>query len=345
MGFKAGMTHVVREVERTGSKLHKKDVVEAVTVIECPAMVVVGIIGYTDSPKGLKSITTVWARNISDEMRRRYYKRWFKSEKKAFLKHMTDYDPAKLEEGLSRLAKYCSIIRVIAHTQPSLTGLTVRKAHVIEIQINGGANVSEKLEFAKGLMEQMVPLNSVFNENDMCDLIAINKGKGTQGVVKRWGVTRLPRKTHRGLRKVACIGAWHPARVGYQVARAGQMGFHHRSIINKKIYRLGAADDKRNASTPNDVTEKTITPMGGFKHFGEVKNDFMIVKGTVTGPVKGCVTIRRPLHPPTSRRALEPPNLKFIDTSSKLGSGRFQTSEEKANFFGPMKKKLAAAAS
>lgn len=51
----------------------------------------------------------------------------------------------------------------------------------------------------------------------------------------RWGVTRLPRKTHRGLRKVACVGAWHPARLQWSVARAGQHGFHHRTEINKKV--------------------------------------------------------------------------------------------------------------
>ena len=42
-------------------------------------------------------------------------------------------------------------------------------------------------------------------------------GKGFNGVVTRWGVTRLARKTHRGLRKVACIGSWHPARVSFHV--------------------------------------------------------------------------------------------------------------------------------
>ncbi len=61
------------------------------------------------------------------------------------------------------------------------------------------------------------------------------QGRGTEGVVTRWGVTRLPRKTHRGLRKVACVGAWHPARLQWSVARAGQMGFHHRTEINKKV--------------------------------------------------------------------------------------------------------------
>ena len=72
--------------------------------------------------------------------------------------------------------------------------------------------------------------------NEMIDTIAITRGHGVQGVIQRWGVTRLPRKTHRGLRKVACIGAWHPARVSWTVARAGQQGFHHRTEIDKKVH-------------------------------------------------------------------------------------------------------------
>ena len=40
------------------------------------------------------------------------------------------------------------------------------------------------------------------------------------------------------------------------------------------------------------------------------------------------------LLPEVSRRATEKIELKFIDTSSKFGHGRFQTSEEKAKFYG-----------
>ena len=58
------------------------------------------------------------------------------------------------------------------------------------------------------------------------------------GCTHRWGTTKLPRKTHKGLRKVACVGAWHPSRIQYTVARAGQKGYHHRTEINKKIYDL-----------------------------------------------------------------------------------------------------------
>ncbi len=81
------------------------------------------------------------------------------------------------------------------------------------------------------------------------------------GVTSRWGTKKLPRKTHKGLRKVACIGAWHPSRVSFSIARAGQKGYHHRTEINKKIYRIGEKDDAGNASTEFDPTVKHITPM------------------------------------------------------------------------------------
>ena len=59
-GFKAGMTHILREVEKPGSKLHKKEVIEAVSVIETPAMVCVGLVGYVETPRGLRTLGTVW---------------------------------------------------------------------------------------------------------------------------------------------------------------------------------------------------------------------------------------------------------------------------------------------
>lgn len=58
------------------------------------------------------------------------------------------------------------------------------------------------------------------------------------GVTSRWHTKKLPRKTHKGLRKVACIGAWHPARVGCSIARAGQKGYHHRTELNKKVCHI-----------------------------------------------------------------------------------------------------------
>jgi len=100
---------------------------------------------------------------------------------------------------------------------------------------------------------------------------------------------------------VACIGAWHPSRVQFTVARAGQKGYHHRTEINKKIYRMGKSclieEGKKNASTETDTTVKNINPMvrsylisktnchvqGGFPHYGLVNQDYLMIRGCCIG--------------------------------------------------------------
>jgi large subunit ribosomal protein L3e len=217
-----------------------------------------------------------------------------------------------------------------------------KKANIKEIQINGGTS-EQKVDFAVNLFEKEVAVSSVFNQDEMIDIIGSSRGRGFNGVITRWGCSRLVRKSHRGLRKVACIGTWHPARVQFQVPRAGQYGYHHRTEINKKIYRIGKnmKDDDKSAMTSSDLTEKGITPMGGFAHFGELTQDWVMVKGGVVGPKKRIITLRKSLLPQVSRRATEKIELKFIDTSSKFGHGRFQTSEEKAKFYGAAATKKA----
>ncbi|KAJ9087575.1 60S ribosomal protein L3 [Entomophthora muscae] len=341
MGYKAGMTHIVREADRPGSKLHKKEVVEAVTIIETPPVVVVGVVGYIETPKGLRALGTVWAQHLSDEVKRRFYKNWYQSKKKAFTNYAKKHaDGGKaITKDLERLKKYCSVIRVLAHTQISKVHLAQKKAHLMEIQLNGGS-ISDKVNWASEHFEKTVEVGAVFEQDEMIDIIGVTKGKGYEGVTHRWGTKKLPRKTHRGLRKVACIGAWHPSRVMYSVARAGRNGYHHRTETNKKIYRIGKSDDSKNASTEYDLTEKTITPMGGFPHYGVVREDFVMIKGGCVGIRKRILTLRKSLFTHTSRKSLEKIQLKFIDTSSKFGHGRFQTSAEKSSFLGTLKKDL-----
>lgn len=135
-----------------------------------------------------------------------------------------------------------------------------KKAHIMEVQLNGGS-ISDKVDWAKERLEQAVPVSAVFYQDEMIDVIGVTKGHGFKGweqtscagpkkctriytyfhllvligVTSRWHTKKLPRKTHKGLRKVACIGAWHPARVAFTIARAGQKGYHHRTEINKKV--------------------------------------------------------------------------------------------------------------
>lgn len=348
MGYKAGMTHTLREMHRTGMKQSKREEVEAVTIIETPPVVVVGIVGYITTIRGLRNFKSIFAEHMSDECRRRFYKNWYKSKKKAFTKYSKKWQDEvgkkQLEKDFDLMKKYCSVIRVIVHTQMRLLPLRQKKAHLMEVQLNGGT-IAEKVDWAKERLEQPVPVSAVFSQDETIDVIGVTKGHGFKGVTSRWHTKKLPRKTHKGLRKVACIGAWHPARVGYTIARAGQKGYNHRTELNKKIYRIGKGvhvqDGKvirNNASTHYDTTQKTITPMGGFPHYGEVNNDFLMLKGCVVGTKKRVLTLRKSLLVHTSRKSKEPIELKFIDTTSKFGHGRFQTPQEKRVFMGPMKK-------
>jgi len=346
-GYKAGMTHVVRGVDRPGALMHKREVVEAVSIVETPPMVVVGVVGYVETPNGLRTLTTVFAEHLSEEFKRRCYKNWYNAKKKAYSKYALKYqkDAGKdIEHELDRITKFCTIVRVIAHTQvKKLTNLRVKKAHIMEIQINGGADAKAKVDFAKSLFEKEITVDSVFAKDEQIDVIGVTKGHGFEGVTTRWGVSRLPRKTHRGLRKVACIGSWHPARVSTTVPRAGQNGYFHRTQMNKKVYRMGKAGDNASCQTQADLTEKSITPMGGFVRYGEVNQDWVMLKGAIVGVKKRPLVLRKSLLKHTSRKHLETIDIKFIDTSSKLGHGRFQTAEEKAKFLGPLASKQSSA--
>ena len=53
------MTHIVRDMDKPGSKLHKKEVVEAVTILETPPMVVVGLVGYVETPRGMSQLNSI----------------------------------------------------------------------------------------------------------------------------------------------------------------------------------------------------------------------------------------------------------------------------------------------
>merc|ERR1712070_384207 len=283
---------------------------EAVTIIECPPMVCIGFVGYTETVNGLRALTTVWAAHLSDEVRRRFYKNWYRAKKKAFTKYSKNFYSEekqmseKIQSEIKRAKDYCQVIRAICHTQVSKAKIGQKKAHVAEIQVNGGS-VAEKVDFVVKMFEQPVPVGSVFSENEMIDTIGVTKGRGFEGVITRWSCSRLARKTHRGLRKVACIGAWHPQRVKWQTPRSGQLGCYHRTEINKKIYKVGKSlkEEPNNAMTENDLTEKAITPLGGFPHYGEVNEDYVMLKGAITGVKKKIVTLRKSLLAQVKRTA------------------------------------------
>ncbi|XP_012572381.1 large ribosomal subunit protein uL3y-like [Cicer arietinum] len=216
-------------------------------------------------------------------------------------KYETEGGKKDIGSQLEKLKKYATVIRVLAHTPiRKLNGLKQKEARLMEIQGNGGT-ISQNVDYAYSFFEKQISVDAIFQKDVMIDIIGVTKGKGYEGVFTRWGVICLPRKTHKGLRKVACIGAWHLARVSFTVARAGQNGYHHRTELNKKIYKVCKSDQElHTAIIEYDSTEKDITPMGGFPHCGVVKRDYLMIKGGCVGPKKRAVTLRQSLLKQTS---------------------------------------------
>nr|ACL37999.1 ribosomal protein L3 [Ochlerotatus taeniorhynchus] len=78
--------------------------------------------------------------------------------------------------------------------------------------------------------------------------------------------------------------------------------------------------------------------MGGFPFYGEINNDFLMIKGCCIGAKRRIITLRKSLLVHPKRASLEQINLKFIDPSSKMGHGRFQTPADKRAYYGVLKK-------
>ena len=205
IGWKCGMTHVVREVEKPGSKLHNKETAEGTTVIETPPMTVVGLVGYVKTPMGVKPLKTVWAKHVNDGFKRRIVKNWYKNKKTtAFSKLGAKYsNDADLKKLTDLIKKYCHVVRAICHTQmvvnqkKRIPTLKLKKDPIMEFQINGGS-VAEKVDWVVSKFEQELRVQDVFSADQMLDIISVTKGKGFKGVTSRWHTKKLPRKTHKG---------------------------------------------------------------------------------------------------------------------------------------------------
>ena len=123
MGYKAGMTHVVKfQQRREGKKVIKKDVVHATSIVECPPMKIIGMVGYIETPRGLRTLSTVWAQQIDTAVKRRFYKNYYAAKKNAFKHYVdrfkaADSDPKSIKRDLDRMKKYCCTVRVICATQ------------------------------------------------------------------------------------------------------------------------------------------------------------------------------------------------------------------------------------
>jgi large subunit ribosomal protein L3 len=288
MGYKAGMTQISIIEDKPGSLHMGKEASHPATILDVPPIIVYAIRAYTKDKYGLHTFTEAWMKSPPKDFDRAFVlPEEFNTEEKL----------KKIEDNLEKIAE----IRIMAATQPRLAAVPKKKPDTSEIKIDGGS-IAEQFEYAKGLLGKNSSITDVFKEGHYMDAIAITKGKGFQGPVKRWGINILPRKSRKTKRGVACIGPWKPPRVLYTVPRAGQMGYHQRTEYNKRILKMG-------------VDGKEVTPKGGFINYGEVKGTYIIVDGSLPGPTKRLVRLRYPARPPTKMPEAAP-NITYISLES-----------------------------
>jgi large subunit ribosomal protein L3 len=239
-----------------------------VTIIECPTMKIFSVRFY----KGGKVIGEVLNQNIDKEMKKKVKVPKGKAGS-------TSFDV----EG-SKFGDYDDI-RLIVYSQVKKTGIK-KKPDISEIGISGKLN--EKLEFVKNNLSKEISIKDVFSEG-VVDVRGVTIGKGNQGSMKRFGLELRFHKSEKGQRGPGSGGPWHPARVEYNQPMAGQMGFFTRTTFNHKILLIGS------------VGEMDINTKAGFRHFGKIKGDYIILCGSVQGPKKRQVLITNALRPTTGQ--------------------------------------------
>ncbi|MFX1578069.1 MAG: 50S ribosomal protein L3 [Promethearchaeota archaeon] len=289
VGYKAGMTHAVMTIENPNSPFKGQETVIPVTVIDTPPIRPFSIRGYKSTPYGMKLVTEVIAENLSEDLRKA-------------MPFPKEYDhEAKMKEFEEQLDSF-SEIRMVVHTQPRLAGVPKKKPDISEYKV-GAPSVREAFEYAQSILGTDVRVADILDEGILVDSIAVTKGHGFQGPVRRWGIRILQHKSRKTKRGVGCIGPWSPTNIRYSVPRPGQTGFHTRTSFNNKVLKMGERGEE-------------ITPSGGFVNYGIIRGDYIMLHGSIPGTVKRPVRIRLALRPKKGH-VDAPTAVSYISTASK----------------------------
>jgi len=269
-GYKVGMTHAAY-TDSTESPTKNQEIVSAATIVEVPPMVVYGVRCY-DGSRSIGDILTQDEKTL----------RTLNIRKK---KQPKDIKEDQVKD-----------VRLLAFCQPDRTLMGKKHIESMELGI-GGKDHKEKLEYAKSLLGKELRAKDVFKPGEFLDLAAVTKGKGWQGPVKRFGIAKQRRKATNKTRHVGTLGQWHPAYVLYTVPQAGQTGYHSRTELNKLILAVKDAE-----------AAKDVNPNSGFPNYGFVRNDYILLKGSIPGPAKRLVKLKLAMRAKTGKE----PALSYI---------------------------------
>jgi large subunit ribosomal protein L3 len=275
--YKAGMTHLQVIDNRPKALTKDEKIALASTILDCPPMMVLGAAFYKKAGQGVRKFTSILAEKQVKEL-----------SKKIQL-------PKKTTKKLADVTEFDDV-RLLVHSQPKLAANGAKKPALVEVPL-GGSN-EDKLAYVKEHLGKEITINDVFESGNSVDAHGISKGKGYQGTVKRYGVPIRQHKSEKTKRGIGNLGAWTPKRVDYRVPQPGKMGFHARTEYNKRILKIG-----------DNVAD--VTPRGGFKHYGLLKNPYVLLKGSIVGSTRRAVLLTHSIRP-HRKMVKEAPEIKHI---------------------------------
>jgi len=257
------MTHLLVKEENTQSHRKGMKIFTPVTVIECPPLKTYSVRYYANNDDGdLRLVSEIFAKKVDKELGRKI-------------------TPSKKE---GKAPEYFDLVRITVYTQPSITGIGKKKPDIVEMEV-GGKDMKEKAAFAESLLGKEVRISEVFKAPQYVDVHAVSKGRGFSSANRKFpSIKRLQHKSEKGRKGIGTLGPWHPNKVRFSVAQAGKWGYLLRTEYNKISLKIGNKPEE-------------INPAGGFVRYGIVKNDYILVKGSVPGAVKRPITITEAIRP------------------------------------------------
>ncbi|TBR10552.1 MAG: 50S ribosomal protein L3 [Candidatus Nitrosotenuis sp.] len=283
-GFKVGCIQIVSIDDREKTPNHGKQLVSLGTVVATPPISIIGIRGYRTDHDGAHALFDVYSSDMPKEVSRLF---------------TVKPKEGSLEQAEKMLSKVSELFAVVA-VFPSTAGLEQKKPYVFEVAVKGG-DTKKQFEFLKNLFGKQVKVEEVFELGTTVDVASITKGKGIEGPITRWGVKKKQHKSRKSVRALGSLGPISPASIMYTVPRAGQRGFHQRVEYNKRIMIM----------SNTDKNEFKINPSGGFKHYGLVNGDFVVLKGSVPGTYRRLVKLRAQIRSIPSK-VLKPNILEIV---------------------------------
>jgi large subunit ribosomal protein L3 len=257
VGYKVGMISAWVKDGTEHSLTKGKQIAIPATILECPAMKIYSVRFYKNG-KVMKDVVVSNDKDLKKSVKI--------SKEVGKVEGIEGYDD----------------VRVILYSGVKNTVVDKKKADLIEIGVSG--SVEEKLNFIKEKVGKEILVSEVFSEG-LVDVRGVTKGYGTQGPVRRFGIALKASKSEKGRRRPGSLAPWHPARVTFRAPQAGQTGYQNRIVYNNLILEVGK------------IAEKDINKKGGFDHYGVVKTDYLILKGSIPGPKKRGLVITTAIRP------------------------------------------------